>query len=416
MRSVKGAFFAIYFIIFMDNFGFSVLFNILAPLVLLPQYGMDTVSFSHATQNVILAIVFGIFPLTQFIGSPLIGDFADHFGRKKAFYITILGCTLGYFLSALSCYLHSMTLLIISRFLSGFFAGNLSISLASIADLSLDEKKRAKNYAHVTTLFGVSWILAMVLGGYISNPDVTGSFGPTLDFLVTGCLSFLSLIAVMLFFEETRVTKEKFVFNLWEGIQNVLEIFHLKSLRILYLIYFGWVIGWGMSIQWLPAYSIEVYHSSVAVITTWMVILGITWTLGSSTLNHFMLKKWNSLAIATIGIICSALLLFSTLFIPWQALFGLVLSIAAIFSAFTLSNTMNLISTSASADIQGKVMGLSQSTMSLGWLVSSICAAIINSININMMYGFTSTIFLITMVLLIYLFLKRGRGESKNGA
>lgn len=416
MRGIKSAFFAIYFIVFMDNFGLAILFNMLAPLVLLPQYGMDTASFSHVAQNIILAIVFGIFPLTQFIGSPLIGDFADHFGRKKAFYITILGCTFGYFLSALSCYLHSMTLLILSRFLSGFFAGNLSIGLASIADLSLDEKRRAKNYAHVTTVFGISWILAMVVGGYISNPEVTGSFGPTLAFLITGALSFLSLIAVMLFFQETHSTKEKFVFDPLQGIKHILQIFHLKSLRVLYLVYFCWIIGWGMSIQWFPAYSIEVYHSSVNTITTWMIILGITWTLGSSVFNHFMLRRLNSLSIANIGIVCSALLLFSALFIPWQTLFSLVLAIAAIFSAFTMSNTMNLISTSAPADIQGKVMGLSQSTMSLGWIVSSVGAAIINSINIDAMYGFTSIMLFLTMILLLSLFIRRGRGESKKDA
>jgi len=90
MSSERKELFPIFFVVFMDNFGFSMLFTLLAPLLLLPEYGMDVAHLSLWVRNVLLAITFGVFPLTQFFGSPIIGDFADHFGRKKALYITVL--------------------------------------------------------------------------------------------------------------------------------------------------------------------------------------------------------------------------------------------------------------------------------------------------------------------------------------
>lgn len=393
--------FPIYFVIFMDNFGFSILFTLLAPLILLPDYGMKTAQFSVAAQNVILALTFAVFPLTQFLGAPIIGDFADHFGRRKALYITILGTAIGFLLSAFAIHVHSVTFLIISRFLTGFFAGNLSICLAAIADLSPDEKTRAKNYSYVTTIFGFSWIFAMIVGGYFADPKIMGTFGPELAFYITAGLNFLNLLAILIFFHETFEEKADFHFNFTKGLKNILNAVTMKGLRVYYLVYFFWVVGWGISIQWFPAYSLEVYHVSVASVTTWMIVLGITWILGSSALNHYLLKKMGSLSIANIGIIFTTILVFCASLFTWHWLFAVFYCAAAIFSAFTMCNTMNLISTSAPAEIQGKVMGLSQSTLSFGWIIGGILSAVVTKTHINALYPICAFMLLMALILLV---------------
>ncbi len=405
MNVSRRALIPIFFVIFMDNFGFSILFNLLPTVFLDPHYDLISHTTSLTTRNVLLAITFGVFPLTQFFGAPILGDFADHFGRKKALYITIMSVTFGYLISAMAISINSFTLLIISRLLTGFFAGNLSICLAAIADISPNEESRARNFSHVTTLFGFSWILAMVLSGYISDPKYLGYHGPVIVFLITAAFSFLSFIAVWIWYDETYKVESEINFDILKGIKNVIEAMCLKKVRFMFILYFFWVIGWGMSIQWFPAYSIESYRASMVSVTTWMIILGITWTLGSSILNAVLLKRMHSISIALLGAFSSAILLFISLFIPWFDLFGVIIAIAAVFSAFTMCNTMNLISMSAPKNVQGKVMGLSQSTMSIGWVISAVAASIINRFSIEYIYWFTSLCLAITFFLLLIVYL-----------
>lgn len=400
MTTVRTRLFPIFFVIFMDNFGFSMLFTLLAPLLILPEYGMGLADLSVGMRNVFLAIAFGVFPLTQFFGAPIIGDFADHFGRKKALYLTVLATTLGYFLSALSIWMHSVSFLIVSRLISGFFAGNLGISLAAVADLSPDEKSRAKNFSIVTILFGVSWVLAMALGGYFSEPEIVGPMGPTIAFLVTAILSLSNFFAVFIWFQETFVRGADKKFDLLAGIKNIIQVFKLKEISLYYVIYFFWIIGWGMSIQWFSPYSIENYNATVTDITTWMIIAGITWILGSSLVNTFFLKRMGSLSIASIAMACTTVLLFLCIFIGNFTVFAFIFSIAALFSACAMSNTINLISMAASSQIQGKVMGLSQSMVAFGWIATAIITSLFLSKHLGELYILGSIIMAIALILL----------------
>lgn len=414
MGTAKKALFPVFFVIFMDNFGFSILFNLLPTVFLNSHYSLVAASTSTAMRNVLLAITFGVFPLTQFFGSPMIGDFADHFGRKKALYITILTVTAGYVLSAMAISINSLTLLIGSRLLTGFFAGNLSICLAAIADLSPDEKSRARNFSHVTTLFGFSWILAMILSGYISNPKYLGYHGPVIVFLITAGVSFLSFIAVWWWFDETYKVDHEVKFDLLHGVKNVVEALCLKHVRTMFVTYFFWVIGWGATVQWFPAYSLEVFSASMVGVTTWMIILGITWTFSSSILNNLMLKKMHSLSIALMGAVGSMILVGASIFVTNYEVFGILLSLGAATSAFTMCNTMNLISLAAPKNIQGKVMGLSQSMMSLGWIISAGVAALLNKYSIALIYWFTTACLVVTLIFLLFVFLMRkAKGYSE---
>ena len=401
MATSKKTLLPIFFVIFMDNFGFGVIFNMLPIVFIDPHFHLISLHASAMLRNILLAITFGVFPLTQLIGAPLIGDFADHFGRKKALNVTILTVTLGYVLSAMAVSINSLVLLIVSRLFTGFFAGNLSICLAAIADFSLDEKSRGRNFSHVTTLFGFSWIIAMVVSGYVSNPKYLGTHGPTVVFLLTALCSFLSYFAVRFWFNESFATQQVVKFDLMKGFKNLREAFFKKRIRSVFLTYFFWVVGWAMAMQWYAAYSMEVYLVSAISTTTWMTVMGITWTLGSSVLNNLLLNRWHSVSIAVFGSIVTTICLYLEVFISWFELFSFVLALAAIFSAFTMCNTLNLTSLAASSDIQGKVMGLSQSIMSFGWIFSSILGLILVQLNMYYLY-WAAAIFLSIATLLLF--------------
>ncbi|MCH9812239.1 MFS transporter, partial [bacterium] len=126
MKLSKYLLFPVFLIVFVDNFGYSLVFNLLSPLLLKPEYGMMAAATSVHLKNAMLALTFGIFPLGQFFSAPLIGEFADIHGRKNAFYLSLFGMTIGFLLSAWAIAVQSIWFLFFSRLVTGIFAGNIS--------------------------------------------------------------------------------------------------------------------------------------------------------------------------------------------------------------------------------------------------------------------------------------------------
>ncbi|MCB1110014.1 MAG: MFS transporter, partial [Chlamydiia bacterium] len=198
MQNRTKSLFAIYFAYFLDYFGYAIVFGVFGPLMLTPEFGMFSPETSVQMRNIALAILFAIFPLMQLICAPLFGDFADHFGRKRTFILLNIGATLGYFLSGIAILSHHFPLLLFSRFITGIFSSNRTICMASLSDLSHDEKSRSNAYGIIATLGGVSWIVSMLVGGIFSK-----SLSPAIPFWITTGFSLLSLVTIILFFSET---------------------------------------------------------------------------------------------------------------------------------------------------------------------------------------------------------------------
>lgn len=375
-----GSLFAYFFVIFLDSFGFSITFILFAPLFLDPSFDLVSASTSLSMKHFLLGIAFLAFPLFQFFGAPILGDIADLIGRKKTLYVSTLGLCFGFILSAIAISAHTKILLILSRALCGFFAGNLSISLAGVADLSHSEKERGKNFGYVTALMGIGWIGSMIFSGFISNAKIFAHAldGPIIVFWANALLAFINFMVVFLYLKETHQTSVSTTkIRLLAGIKNLKEAFLIHDLKWLFLAVFLWYVGWGSGIQWLQIYAVEHYAVNAFVFTIFMIFMGISWISGSSFVNTISLKFFPSKTLAVTGMSVVSLLLILQVAMPSFMAYAIVYCIAAVFASFTLSNTLNLISLQASEDIQGSTMGLSQSMQALGWIGGSLLSTLI---------------------------------------
>ncbi len=403
--------FSVLFVACIDNFGFGLVFILFAPLILNPEFGMLSPTTDLSQRNLLLAILFLSFPLMQLLGAPLLGDIADRMGRKKAFYATILGTSLGYLLSALAISIHSYAFLLVSRLITGFFAGNLSICLASIADLSHDEKSRARNFSWVTVVWGFSWPLAILVGGYLSDSTISSYFNPALPFYITFALSIISLAIIAKLFKETHVREKHVRIDLLKGIHNVILALKIKEIRPFFFILLLWTIGWGLTIQWYGAYSIEKFHVSQEIISWGLIIQGTFWVIGGSFLNPPLLKRFSTRITGVIGLAIAIVFTIACSFAMTFWSFSWIYFFGALGAAFALSNTMNLCSLSAPKAIQGKAMGLSQSMMSLGWFIVPILGALLGNLDLVLFYPIAAVLLLIACVML----LKQKSPKVKNG-
>lgn len=401
MKSQKRkSFFSLLTVLCLDNFGWGVVFVFFGTLLFDTKFGLLPADTTVAMRNIYLGILFAAFPFTQFFAAPFLGDIADIVGRKKALYISILGTVLGFLLSGVAILFKGIYLLIISRLVTGFFAGNTSICLASIADLSHTEKERSRNFGIVTAVWGVSWPFAMLTGGYLSDPSISRFFSPSLPCWVTAGLSFLSFLIVLAFYTETYETQKHIKIDWLKGVSHIRQALRIKELRIFFLVLLLWSIGWGLSVQWFATFSILEYKIPQTAISWALLIQGIFWTIGAP-INAILIKYKSSFWITCFALLFCSLFLFLTTFTHQYYTFNVAYFLSATFSAFALSNVMNLISIHAAGNIQGTTMGITQSFNSLGFFIVPMIGSVLGGINAKLFYPISAALIFLGFILLM---------------
>lgn len=402
MENRTKTLFVIYFAYFLDYFGYAIVFGVFGLLMLTPEMGMFSADTTVQMRNLALAILFATFPLIQLICAPLFGDFADHFGRKRTFVVLNVGATLGYFLSGIAILSHNFPLLLVSRFLTGVFSSSRTICMASLSDLSHDEKARSNAYGVIATLGGISWIVSILVGGFF-----TKMLNPSIPFWITTGLSVLSLIMILFFFEETLSSQETFTFDPLKGFRNIASCFTIKGVGRLYFYYLFMMMGWGINLLWLNPYTLSFYDVSQDLLFALLASTGIIWSLGSFVINKLLLKRFHAETIAkigTVGLIIIFILCGITEVFP---IFASLALLASVFGALAWTNALSSISLHAPEDVQGKVMGISQSFGSISLLFAPLIAGIIAGIEITYVYPAAALLLCISMAILML------RGKSR---
>lgn len=376
-RMRKTSLVPVFFVYFLDNFSFAIVFPLFSSLILTSYYSFLPEAMSMTQRNILLGILSAAFPFGLFFGAPLIGNFADCKGRKKAFFITISGLIIGSLLTALSISIKAFYFLLFARAFTGFFSGNLTLCLATVTDLSPSAKTRAKNFGLLTALGGLSWLFAMVVGGELSNPARSTYFNPTLPFLIAAAVAFLNLIVLALFFKEPMSHRDHTQFTLVQGFHNISHAFRTVSHRSLYLILLLFSVGWLIIMQWFAGYSIQRFHVNREQLVVSLLIVGLCWSLSSSLLNEYLVDRFSLPKIPFTGLFALCiLLLFGNRFQAFSA-FTAINGLAAAVASLIMSNLLNLISLSANRRIQGKIMGMSQSVLALSQFLSPMTGALV---------------------------------------
>lgn len=396
----RRSFIALLGIAAIDNFGFAIVFVMFAPFFLSPEYHFFPENTSIVVRTLYLAILFATYPLTQFFGAPFFGDLADRFGRKKSLVVSVIGTAAGFILSGIACLFTSVGFLIFSRLFSGFFAGNLTICLSGIADVSPTEKIRSRNFGILATAWALSWNLAMLTGGYLSDPKLSAFFSPSLPFWITAALTLISLAILALYYTETHKGLDPHPFDFLKGIHNIGRALKLHAVRPFFLTAFFWTIGWGLAVQWYADYVLLTFQATQLEISWSFFVQGVFWAIGGSVVNPLLIRKFSSLVTSLFGFLICAIFLALSAFATTMLSFSLLFWIASLFSAFGFSNVLNLASIHAPENIQGKIMGISQSFMAVGWVIVPMVGASMGSNYLHFFYPFSATLVFIAFLFL----------------
>jgi DHA1 family tetracycline resistance protein-like MFS transporter len=390
----------------LDLVGYSIVFPVLAPLLLNPELQFFATGTSEVARTTMLGFLFAIFGVTQFFGAPVAGALADHYGRYRVFLWTIALSFFGYGLMAMSIYLQSISWLFLGRMVTGFCSGNFALAQSATADLT-DVKERSKAFGILLGVGGLGFVAGPWIGGKLANPEWLFGSGA---FLFAAIAALINFAMVYFFFEETRKKKEAHV-SFLSTFKDIQIVFHQKKLRIILTAYLLFSIGWGFYLIFSPTYLVQKFSLGADKIGDIFAYMALCWFFVSMYLNKELIAKFSLHVLIILGTLISAIGI--ALFVCPNTLwpYWMIIPITYLGGAVAWINLGTILSIEASEEMQGRAMGASGSMWSIGQIVAPLVAGPLAGWNI-----YSPLLVGVVFILLCCIYFSAYYHKSKNKA
>ena len=115
-----------------------------------------------------VGVILSSYSLMQLLCAPLLGGLSDHYGRRPIIMLGLLGSSLSYAIYGCAA---SFALLLISRAVHGACAATVSTAQAYVADATT-ETERAHGMGMIGAAFGLGFVLGPALGGLLGHSSL----------------------------------------------------------------------------------------------------------------------------------------------------------------------------------------------------------------------------------------------------
>ncbi len=373
----------LYFVIFIGFIGYSLMTAIMTPMILDNSGGiLDSLPFK-ADKSIVLGVLLMLYPLGQFLGSPVMGAMSDRFGRRPVLLVSLFAIAVCYALFALSLQLNCLPALMGTSLLMGLADANIVTAQSAIADVSTEEN-RSRLFGYMYLSGSSAFVAGPLIGGKLADPATLPWFSYATPYWAVFMLLLFALAFTCYVFRETRVPDTGAKTNYSEGFTNMLTIFTAGRIRTVYLVNFLIYFAIFGFFRAYPMYLVDRYHMGVGRVSdfiAWVavpIVLANLWLTGYLA-TRFSAKKINVISTALFGIFMLLILVFRQEGALWVTLFlpGLAIAVA-------LPACASMLSLMVSADEQGSVLGNNQSILVGAEALSGFAAGLLAAVAIEL--------------------------------
>ena len=345
------------FIIFLVTFIGLMGFGIILPLF--PFYAER---LGAGPEIITLSMAF--FSVGQFIAAPFWGRVSDSIGRKKVLILTLFGSAISYIILAFA---PTITTVILSRILSGFMAGNISIAFAYVTDIT-DNENRSAGLGKVSAGLGLGFMTGPAIGGLLAGNDVANA-NYILVALSGAGINLIAMLATIFFLKESLPVEDRRPFG------SVLNLFEKGTFSpektILPLIICGLIFYTAMSLMEaiFPLWSNSIFDYGPTNIGTVFFVLGFIGVVIQGGLIGPMTKVIGEKKLVQIASLSVALGLILTGLSSDEVTLWIGLSFYGMGAAIFNPSLSSLISKRAKPYERGKFLGQYQSASAMGRII-----------------------------------------------
>ena len=377
-RSI-AALLPLYIVVFVGFIGYSLMITVFTPMLLRSDSPLIAAADPMSKRTVLLGVLLCLYPLGQFIGSPIMGSLSDRFGRRPVLLISLTVTTICYAFIGLSLTITSFALLAAASFAAGLAEANIVTAQSAIADVSLPEE-RNRLFGYIYMSVSAAYIVGPLVGGKLADPALVPWFSYATPFWMAFGLLVVTTAAVAISFRETHPASKRQPVPLLRTFTNLAGVITNRRLRGLYWMNFLFYLAIFGFFRCYPMYLVDEYHLGVSRVSEFVAWVGVPIVIANLWLTSFLSRRF---AIKTLtvwsGLLTGVLSIFVVIPHPMRALWiTLFLTSAAL--ALCLPSCATLLSMAAGNDDQGRVMGNNQALQvgaeALSGVIGGLLAAI----------------------------------------
>lgn len=368
----------IFLTVFIDLLGIGILIPVIPQLFANPLSVEYMLPFGTSINQgyMLLGLLIAVYPIGQFLATPILGQLSDKYGRKKILAISLLGTALSYVLFAFAIITKNIPLLFFSRFFDGITGGNISVAQAMIGDVSKPEN-RAKNFGMLGAAFGLGFILGPFIGGKLSDPSVVHWFTSATPFYFAAILAGINMLSVLFLVPETNKNLRQEALTWGKSLSNIKKAMEMKGMSIIFLTNFIFFGGFTFFTTFFGVFLIQKFNFTQGNIGDFFAYVGIWSVFTQAVLTRAFAKRFSEPTIIRYSLIGVGVMVL-TYFLPtvsWQLF--LIPPFFSVCTGLTMANMNSLLSKSSPPDQRGEIMGISSSVQALAQAIPAILSGFI---------------------------------------
>lgn len=398
-ESQKRQFYVVWVIVFLGFIGISAPYLIFPPLFLNAEYSFLPAIWGKAPRAFFLGLTLAVYPLGQFIGSPILGALSDDYGRRRLLTGSLIIASFCNVLTGFAIAWEHLSLLIISRFVAGLMEGNVAIARAMCADFKTLSKH--DTFGKMNAAISIAYLIGPFVGGMLTDKNLFSGFNTSTPFFFISILFITLACLSALILKETNIIAKGKIPSLWQRFNFIAKLkilFRNKKLKVLLISSTCFTLAVDIFYEFGPVYLTDKWTLGPTELILYNAMICIGLAIGNGWLPVFVSKRFSinrAIGSAIFGFaLFLTLIILTNTSIPmlvWCGLAGLSIGLAVTLLTVKISDAV-------SDNVQGEVMGSQLSLRVLGNSIICLSGGILLMLSSKIILAIAAVTSLVAMI------------------